>query len=315
MRFKNYRNSYTNDNRIYSKDEMLDMTIREIKDRAEEFIAQHRVLGLPEESELAGSDNVVHVESYTRSDGTEVKAHWRSKPGTGSLNNENSLPSKENNENGTSTGGAAEVDKTKEMIISDKIQEFTYEKALHSVFPMSSDATVNGMQNLAAARKNPNATVLEDLSSLGNQHEISILKNMGAKESDKGVIYNENSDVSKKFSNAPELEKHITSIRDDVLNDRQLEDTSITFESKKSDILNNPDNLDRHAFVHYGKIVDQKVGDDGIYTCKIIDYSNFEDKQNSNILDIPNQWGYDMQEKGLYKNYYVVIKIRKKVNW
>ncbi len=86
MRFKNYKNSYTNDNRIYSKDEMLDMTVREIKDRAEEFIAQHRVLGLPEESELAGSYNVVHVESYTRSDGTEVKAHWRSKPGEGSNN-------------------------------------------------------------------------------------------------------------------------------------------------------------------------------------------------------------------------------------
>jgi len=86
MRFKNYKNSYTNDNRIYSKDEMLDMTVRQIKDRAEEFIAQHRVLGLPDESELAGSDNVVHVESYTRSDGTEVKAHWRSKPGEGSNN-------------------------------------------------------------------------------------------------------------------------------------------------------------------------------------------------------------------------------------
>ena len=68
MRFKNYKNSYTNDNRIYTKNETLDMTVRELKDRAEEFIAQHRVLGLPDESELAGSENVVHFESYTRSD-------------------------------------------------------------------------------------------------------------------------------------------------------------------------------------------------------------------------------------------------------
>ena len=75
----------------------------EIKERAEEFIAQHRVLGLPEESELAGSDNVVHVESYTRSDGTEVKAHWRSKPGTGSLNNENSKANAEKSNNDTNT--------------------------------------------------------------------------------------------------------------------------------------------------------------------------------------------------------------------
>ena len=33
------------------------------------------------------------------------------------------------------------------------------------------------------------------------------------------------------------------------------------------------------------------------------------------FLDIPNKWGYDMQERGLYKNYYIVINIRKKVNW
>ena len=99
MRFKNYKNSYTNDNRIYSKDEMLDMTVREIKDRAEEFIAQHRVLGLPEESELAGSDNVVHVNAYTKEDGTEVKAHWRSKPGEGSKNNVNDATNNSDYEN------------------------------------------------------------------------------------------------------------------------------------------------------------------------------------------------------------------------
>ena len=88
MRFKNYRNSYTKDNRIYSKEEMLEMPIREFKDRGGEFIAQHKVLGLPEEKELAGSDNVVHVKAYTRDDGTEVKAHWRSKPEGGNNTND-----------------------------------------------------------------------------------------------------------------------------------------------------------------------------------------------------------------------------------
>jgi len=100
MKFKNYRNSYTNDNRIYTKNEMLDMTVREIKDRADEFVAQHKVLGLPDESELAGSENVVHVEAYTREDGTEVKAHWRSKPGVNSDENSvNKRADSANNEN------------------------------------------------------------------------------------------------------------------------------------------------------------------------------------------------------------------------
>ena len=99
MKFKNYTNPHTQDNRIYSKNEMLDMTIREIKDRAKEFIAQHRVLGLPDEKELAGSDNVVHVNAYTKEDGTEVKAHWRSKPGEGSKNNVNDATNNSDYEN------------------------------------------------------------------------------------------------------------------------------------------------------------------------------------------------------------------------
>ena len=80
MRFKNYINPYTNDNRIYSKNEMLDMIIREIKVRKDEFIAQHQVLGSPDEKEFKNSSNVIWIEEYTRDDGTKVSGHWRSKP-------------------------------------------------------------------------------------------------------------------------------------------------------------------------------------------------------------------------------------------
>ena len=120
MRFKNYRNSYTNDNRIYSKDEMLDMTVREIKDRAEEFIAQHRVLGLPDEKELAGSDNVVHVNAYTREEGTEVKAHWRSKPGEGSNNKANDAVNNSDYEN---TDWDENPEGSEELYSSQKYEE------------------------------------------------------------------------------------------------------------------------------------------------------------------------------------------------
>ncbi len=101
MRFKNYRNSYTNDNRIYSKNEMLDMTVREIKDRADEFIAQHKVLGLPSEEELKSSSNVIWIEEYTRDDGTKVKGHRRSKPNGGTTSNENAKSNEEHDINNT----------------------------------------------------------------------------------------------------------------------------------------------------------------------------------------------------------------------
>ena len=79
MKYKNYRNSYTNDNRIYSFSDIYDMPLGEVLKRKQELLSQYRVLGVPKENELKGSDNVVYVHAYTRDDGVEVKAHYRSK--------------------------------------------------------------------------------------------------------------------------------------------------------------------------------------------------------------------------------------------
>ena len=55
------------------------MPLGEVLKRKQELLSQYRVLGVPTENELRGSDNVVYVHAYTREDGTEVKAHYRSK--------------------------------------------------------------------------------------------------------------------------------------------------------------------------------------------------------------------------------------------
>ena len=80
MKYKNYKNPYTQEDSIYSRNNMLDMSLRELISRKDEILAQTRVLGIPEDKELSGSENAVYVEAYTRDDGTEVKSHWRSKP-------------------------------------------------------------------------------------------------------------------------------------------------------------------------------------------------------------------------------------------
>ena len=83
MKFKNYVNSLTGDNRIYSLNDITQMALGDVLKNKEELLSQYRVLGVPTESELQNSDNVVYVKAYTRDDGTEVRAHWRSKPGEG----------------------------------------------------------------------------------------------------------------------------------------------------------------------------------------------------------------------------------------
>ena len=87
MKYKNYRNSKTKDNRIYTTGELKNMSLDEIFRLKEEILAQNRAIGVPSESELRGSSNVVYVHEYTREDGTQVKAHWRSKSGSNMENN------------------------------------------------------------------------------------------------------------------------------------------------------------------------------------------------------------------------------------
>lgn len=264
---------------------------------------------------MKSSPNAVWVEAYTREDGTEVRGYWRSRPDGSAENNPNDNVKNDDistDEQGTVTGGASRVNN---MDAKEKIQEFAYEKGLSKLFPMSSDATINGMHDMEAAKKDKNATVTQGLDAIESQKNKEYLKSMGANDTDNGVIYNEHSDIANNFKNSPELEDHLVKIKEDVLQGKQLQDTKITFDSTKNDFLKNNEKVDRHAFIHDAMLVDQKVDDNGIYTAKILDYSNFDDKPIEKLLDIPNKWGYDMQERGLYKNYYIVINIRKKVNW
>jgi len=127
MRFKDYRNPHTNDNRIYSYTDLYNMPFGELIKNKKEILGQYRVLGVPTEKELQGSDNVVYVESYTRDDGTEVKAHYRSKPG-GSISSRTSEPKvktekEEDNSQGSPTDAASDVKQEEVKQDNLKIQD------------------------------------------------------------------------------------------------------------------------------------------------------------------------------------------------
>ena len=80
MKFKNYVNKHAGDNRIYSFNDITQMALGDVLKNKEELLSQYRELGVPSDAELQSSENVVYVHAYTRDDGTEVKAHYRSKP-------------------------------------------------------------------------------------------------------------------------------------------------------------------------------------------------------------------------------------------
>ena len=87
LNLKNFFNTISNNNKIYTAEDIGKMSAEEFMTNEKAIDYQMENLGIPRESDLSGNPDVVYVHAYTRDDGTEVRAHYRSKPdGVGSNN-------------------------------------------------------------------------------------------------------------------------------------------------------------------------------------------------------------------------------------
>ena len=93
---RNFFNNVSGNNRIFTSEDIGEMSKEEFANSEKAIRHQWDSVGIPSNGELATSDDVVYVHAYTRGDGTEVRAHYRSKGG-GRLGI------------GTVTGGAASM--------------------------------------------------------------------------------------------------------------------------------------------------------------------------------------------------------------
>ena len=78
-KLKNFFNSVSNSNRIFTAEDIGEMTGDEFSKNEKAIDYQMSSLGIPTNRDLAGDSDVVYVQAYTRSDGTEVRAHYRSR--------------------------------------------------------------------------------------------------------------------------------------------------------------------------------------------------------------------------------------------
>ena len=324
MKYKNYLNNHTFNRKIYSAENMLNMTLNEFLSRDKELIAQYKSIGVPNDSELSSSGNVVYVHEYTRDDGTEVRAHWRSKPNTGSI-----------------TGGASSIDSivndgieqyldlpsgsldalynfakkgrndNDQMNLWEELQDIAYEQVCYKLYSNSSKLLRDAMHNFSEAKKNKNVTIKDSIKSLDKniQNEIQWLSK---KEDSVGVIYNENSEISKLFSGSPQIKnfvKNPKNINKIINNEYKKEDGS--FEFKTYNLLNF-NGFDRFNSLQHVNLFNPIVKDGYLYGT-LVDYYNFDEKRGKTLFDIPNDWGYDQEQKGILKNYYICVKIKVKI--
>lgn len=78
---KNFFNEISNNSRVFTAEDIGEMSPDEFSKNESAIDYQMNTLGIPFNQDLSGNDDVVFVHAYTRSDGTEVKAHYRAKAG------------------------------------------------------------------------------------------------------------------------------------------------------------------------------------------------------------------------------------------
>ena len=78
---ENYYNKVTNDGRIFSFEDVVNIPREEDAFYRKAIDYQYGEIGFPRDEELMNSRDVVYVRAYTRDDGIPVRAHYRSKNG------------------------------------------------------------------------------------------------------------------------------------------------------------------------------------------------------------------------------------------
>ena len=210
---RNFINAITNDSRIYTAEDIGEMTSKEFLANEKAIDYQIETLGIPRRGDLAGSSDVVYVHSYTRDDGTKVKAHYRSKP-DGVVSNNYQM-------DGVATGGASNVDNFNiensglKNVDSNNMQSADFSK-LETANPFAKfnaeknanrpdarelmNIALSGFKNLP---EHPEFSVFQPEATeyVNNQLNIQNSKGLLIPKDWHGVIYDKNSGFSKRLSN------------------------------------------------------------------------------------------------------------------
>ena len=238
---KNFFNTISNNNKIYTAEDIGKMSAEEFMTNEKAIDYQMENLGIPRESDLSGNPDVVYVHAYTRDDGTEVRAHYRSKPdGVGGNNYEHS---------GTSTGAAEDIEPTLKLDGGITYNNYPinknagirnyFERNINSTDGLLNEKTLNLLinaggyplnQNDAVALWNmasdstgiynhdyirKNGTLYNDVDSLTSEYapyKTKIKNKIKSQFGDvnvPGVVLHENSNVSNVIAHSEELESFI----------------------------------------------------------------------------------------------------------
>ena len=327
---RNFINAITNDNKIYTAEDIGGMSGDEFMENEKAINYQMANLGIPRESDLTGNPDVVYVHAYTRDDGTEVRAHYRSKPdGVGSNNYEHS---------GTSTGAAVDIEPTLKLEGGITYNDYQpnlratiddYSQAIENIFigDLNKNLLDLGINTVGRIQKQNDAVNFWNIASQnlwkkqaddyikGNgkfynnmkdvindfpQYKKQIqekVKNQFKKDDVPGIVFHENSSVAKAIIKSEELNDFIYKNAAALKSGKEVTG-SLGF------------NSDANLHNAFGKMDILSAKLQGKYIEFILlDTYDFNPNETNPLV----QMGYSTQKAGLLHPYFTIVKCRYKI--
>ena len=327
---KNFINAITNDNRLYTAEDIGNMTSKEFASNEKAIDYQMENLGIPRQSDLTNNSDVVYVHAYTKDDGTKVKAHYRSKPdGIGSDNYQS---------DGNNTDAAVDINPTLKLeggityndyqlqprtTIDDYPQVIedgligAFNKNLLDVgisfvggLVSKQDDAVN-FWNIASKgltqKSNEeyikrNGKIYNNIKDIANdfpQYTKQIkekVKSQFGKEDVPGIVFHENSTVANAISKSQELNDFVNKNRSSLQAGKTISG-SMSFTNG---------NL-HHAF---GKVdvLSAKLNN-GYVDVTMLDTYDFNPNEKNSLVEM----GYSAQKANLLNPYYTIVRCKYKL--
>jgi hypothetical protein len=330
MKYKNYKNPKTGDNRIYTIDEISQMTLGKFLQKKDELISQFKKIGVPHVTELRNSENAVFVHEYTRDDGTVVKSHWRSRP-EGSVSNAIDDEVKNDNQTddnqGNITGAASQIDRKKESSeiknLPKNNDDFFIKERNN---PQSVLMRVNGKRNY----DRPDAKLFMDIALVGPKNvpstqDYQFISSENNKELNKKYNLTGNKEIPRhydgfEFSEESPTAKTLNSseeFKNQILDSKNYDSIKGTFKSDKLEIeFKNDTNL-QYSFGHM-TVLNPKI-ENGYITGTGYDKYNYDAMYGKKFENVSNETkslnnkARLLQATGKLKNYYVLVPVKVKI--
>lgn len=300
---REFFNKISNNNRIFTREDIGNMSSNEFRENEKAIDYQLANLGVPTNSDMALSDDVVYVHSYTRDDGTKVKAHYRSKSGhiTGAASNMT------DNSNVMQRGvGILKTYPHPPVMTSSELTLDLLGRGASLFMPVAGANLQNARRDFVKAKKNDNAHIIYSRSEIKNKGLNDLMDKVGIPRSSRGVVYDINSQQSKKLFKSPEIQNFISKNYSKLVNSKQNSTANIEFTYKGIP-------TDNFLGIQHCKLYNPHITSDGYFNAMVVDYFDFEHRKGNSFPVKINNWGYSMQEKGFLEKQFNIYQIQEKL--